>query len=144
MGECLEGEGAEEDDEVFESGLLDGLFQPCPDSPNIKSDNSSVLVESRVLSVLQEPSSELLRREELSLDESSSGILCSWRDLVLKDSKLAELSGGIETRKFWAALDLDMVFFPLIQEGMALFLGSQDIILFLIKRGALGEHLYGS
>lgn len=136
-GECLEGE----DGEVFESGLLDGLFQLCPDSPNMKSDKSSVLVEPRVLSVLQEPSSELLRREELSLNESSSSILCSWRDLVSTDSKLVELSPRIERVKFLAALDFDMVFLPLIPEGMALFMGSQDIILFLINRGALGEHL---
>jgi hypothetical protein len=40
-----------------------------------------------------------------------------------------------------ADLNLDVVFFPLIQEGMALFLESEEIILFLINRGALGEHL---
>lgn len=67
------GEGDEDVDEVSES---EGLFHLCPESPNMKSDNSSVLVESRVLSVLQEPSSELLLiREELSLDESSTSIL---------------------------------------------------------------------
>lgn len=58
-----------------------------------------------------------------------------------KDPKLVQLSRGIELGKIWAALDLDVVFFPLIQEGMALYLGSEDVILFLINRGALGEHL---
>jgi hypothetical protein len=123
-------------------------FQQRPESPNMKSDKSSVLVESRVLSVLQEPSSELLLiREELSLDESSSIILRSWGYLV-QDSTLAELSGEIGRGKLGAALerseadlDLDVVFFPFIQEGMGLFFESEEIIMFLINRGALGEHL---
>ena len=37
------------------------------------SESSSVLVESLVLSVLHDPSSEQLRREELSLEESVLG-----------------------------------------------------------------------
>ena len=64
---------------------------------------------------------------------------------------MAELSVEIDCGKLGAAaaaleraeadLNLDVVFFPLIQEGMALFLESEEIILFLINRGALGEHL---
>ena len=80
-GESLEHKGEEEEEEeVSESeGFPELMFQQRPESPNMKSDKSSVLVESRVLSVLQEPSSELLLiREELSLDESSSSIFCSW------------------------------------------------------------------
>lgn len=81
MGEEQE---EEEEEHVSESeGFLKGLFQPCPESPNMQSGKSSVLAESRVLSVLQEPSSEFwLRRDELSLDESSSSILCNWQYLV--------------------------------------------------------------
>lgn len=78
--ECLDAKGEEEDNEEASESeeFLQGLFQPHPDSPNIQSEMSSALEESRVLSVLQEPSSELLLiSDELSL-ESSSKIFWSW------------------------------------------------------------------
>ena len=58
-----------------------------------------------------------------------------------------EPSREFEPEKFGATLgcvdrDLGMdVFFPLNQDGMTLILASEDNILFLINRGALGEHL---
>lgn len=51
------------------------------------SEYSSALVESLVLSVLQEPSSEQLSSEELSLDESVLGLLY---EKILPSSESAE------------------------------------------------------
>lgn len=70
-----EGDGMDDDEESNSEEFLQGLLRP----PKRYSEKSSgVYVESRVPSELEELSSELLlNREEQSLGESSSSILCN-------------------------------------------------------------------
>ena len=101
-----------------------------------------MLVESLVLSVLQEPSSELLLiRDELSLDESSSQILLWRRKFEYIVSKEGEPSAQVKLTPAPETVDsrpFTMVVFPL-----SFLFKSEDTILFLIDLGALGEHLPG-